>query len=682
MPIYWHDKGKFNSYHMVMFRFLRKISRHTFSALLTYCTIALPTCSHASHTQRFIPKDHLLEIKNCSDAVKAFEMNNYKAAFESASAKLCPKIRLMARWMQLRAGQGHHKDELSLENYVSFLKTVQRMPYEHEVRKVAESYILPVTPWDQIAFILKGGIPRSKPGIDVVLTHPDRHNLNDKQLLALWNAALLSVKEGVDHEAEVIRILKKKRYKLKARDYLDRFFVLHSASLKKANAFLDRSQAQLPADVYHSLKKILQIQGSKQVTVDQIVRTYSELPMVLKRRLEVKKWYLSTLVKYEIDMRPLFREHQSLFQDHIKSLWRYVHISARDALITKAYQRALDTLLIFDVKGVSQKVEKLFLSGMLYFQFLQSPEQALDAFETGVRLAGHPQTISKFRYWAGLVANKIGQKDRAEKHFRVAAKYAQTYYGQKAFQELQIPFQTSFMNTPVDSKDYTRIAQSRNVQFALLAQDLKRPDLIAPFLYLGFRRLATKSEKNVLVELCHNHLPGMTYDMARLWGVLSFDKRTYRTLSAVPSGELSPLVHAIIRKESGFFEAAISHAGACGLMQVMPGTALKVLDQQKTESALREIAQRLRSDPALNVSIGMRYVEKELERFAGYKPLMLAGYNAGPLNAEKWIGRYGDPRDNKTDVSVWIELLPFEETREYVKRVLANEYVYQHLNSQ
>jgi soluble lytic murein transglycosylase len=74
--------------------------------------------------------------------------------------------------------------------------------------------------------------------------------------------------------------------------------------------------------------------------------------------------------------------------------------------------------------------------------------------------------------------------------------------------------------------------------------------------------------------------------------------------------------------------------------------------------------------------IASAYIGDRMAEFSGNYVLTLAGYNAGPGRAREWIRAFGDPRDPKTDPIDWIETIPFEETREYVKKVLSNIQVY------
>jgi len=87
---------------------------------------------------------------------------------------------------------------------------------------------------------------------------------------------------------------------------------------------------------------------------------------------------------------------------------------------------------------------------------------------------------------------------------------------------------------------------------------------------------------------------------------------------------------------------------------------------------------RLLTDRAYNATIASAYIADRLQEFTGSYVLTLAGYNAGPGRARQWIREFGDPRDPAVDVVAWIERIPFEETREYVKKVLSNIQIYRY----
>jgi soluble lytic murein transglycosylase len=133
-----------------------------------------------------------------------------------------------------------------------------------------------------------------------------------------------------------------------------------------------------------------------------------------------------------------------------------------------------------------------------------------------------------------------------------------------------------------------------------------------------------------------------------------------------------PLVLALTRQESVFDPEAVSRSDARGLMQLKPTTAKEVA----TSLGVPFSADRLTLDAAYNIRLGSAYMTKLLDRFGGSYVLAIAGYNAGPNRVRQWVETYGDPRDPRVDVVDWIERIPFNETRNYVQRVLENLQVY------
>jgi peptidoglycan lytic transglycosylase len=130
------------------------------------------------------------------------------------------------------------------------------------------------------------------------------------------------------------------------------------------------------------------------------------------------------------------------------------------------------------------------------------------------------------------------------------------------------------------------------------------------------------------------------------------------------------LVLSIIRQESAFNPAAISSSGARGLMQLMPSTAQEVLTKLKLP---QESVTQLH-DPQLSITLGTRYFAGLLQRYQGNVVLALAGYNAGPGRASRWREQWSSvPTDE------FIERIPLDETRNYVKLILRNLMMYERL---
>jgi soluble lytic murein transglycosylase len=140
-------------------------------------------------------------------------------------------------------------------------------------------------------------------------------------------------------------------------------------------------------------------------------------------------------------------------------------------------------------------------------------------------------------------------------------------------------------------------------------------------------------------------------------------------LSAAREVGLDPAyMYGLIRQESRFVVSAKSAVGASGLMQVMPGTAAWTARKLSIDYHPDNI-----TDRGTNLRIGAGYLKLVLDDFQGMQALAAAAYNAGPGRPRRW-------RDGpRIDAAAWAENIPFNETRDYVKKVLSNAVVYAHL---
>lgn len=119
-------------------------------------------------------------------------------------------------------------------------------------------------------------------------------------------------------------------------------------------------------------------------------------------------------------------------------------------------------------------------------------------------------------------------------------------------------------------------------------------------------------------------------------------------------------VYGIIRRESAFNPQARSPVGARGLMQLMPATAKQVSKQLKIRAPSRQDLYT----PAFNINLGSKYIGDMLKKFNGNRALASAAYNAGPHRVKAWL-----PEDNELPADVWVDTIPFTETREYVRAI-------------
>ncbi len=130
------------------------------------------------------------------------------------------------------------------------------------------------------------------------------------------------------------------------------------------------------------------------------------------------------------------------------------------------------------------------------------------------------------------------------------------------------------------------------------------------------------------------------------------------------------LIYAIARQESAFAADAVSHAGARGLMQLMPATAK---EQAKHSGITNHRTQDLFT-PEHNIHLGSAYLGKLLNDFNGNRILAAAAYNAGKHRVKRWL----KTPQAKTPADVWVEVIPFRETRQYVQNVLTYAVIYEY----
>lgn len=135
---------------------------------------------------------------------------------------------------------------------------------------------------------------------------------------------------------------------------------------------------------------------------------------------------------------------------------------------------------------------------------------------------------------------------------------------------------------------------------------------------------------------------------------------------AEANGLSEDLIYGLIRQESLYRADVASHANAIGLMQLLHETALRTAKRARlpapSNAGLR--------DPATNIAVGSAHLRELISRFDGRTLLAIAAYNAGPRAVDRWLPE--TPRD----ADVWVENIPFNETRSYVQRVLGNALIY------
>jgi len=369
--------------------------------------------------------------------------------------------------------------------------------------------------------------------------------------------------------------------------------------------------------------------------------------------------------------------------------WPVRQWAARQALvkgdISAAYRIASENGLTTGVAFA----EAEWLAGWIALRFLDQPDQAYDHFTQLYEGVRTPISRARAAFWAAEAAvdmetgaMKMGDSTgewtmKAGKWYTAAARFKTTFYGQLANRQLGLTPTVTFAGMPVPDADAHAAFTARDlVQAIRVLGELGEGKLQKRF----FSRLSTLAvsgtDYTLAAELAQQQgRPDLAVRIAKAAvadGILLLDH--LYPFPALPEGS-SPeqaLVLAVVRQESAFYTGALSGAGAHGLMQILPRTARNMARRMK----VRFNRKKLRADPEYNMLLGRAYLTDLTERYSGSYVLALAAYNAGPSRANSWIRTFGDPRDPDVDPIDWIESIPFDETRNYIQRILEGLVIY------
>ncbi|GJD35965.1 soluble lytic murein transglycosylase [Methylobacterium aerolatum] len=362
--------------------------------------------------------------------------------------------------------------------------------------------------------------------------------------------------------------------------------------------------------------------------------------------------------------------------------WVERRIVARKLLDAGDAKTAYAVVAGHAARSPEKRIEAEFHAGWIALRFLNEPDRAAGHFARVAALAEGPNSLARGAYWQGRAAEASGRADEARRFYEKAAAQPIAYYGQVARAKLG---QTSLplRAVPVlDGAERQTFDDRLSVRALRLLEQAGLADLALPLFIDSARALTDAREVQALGDVAtetkdaralvavgklalHRGLPLDAHAFPTI-GIPSYD-----TFTAVPQVERA-MVYAIARQESQFDPKARSGAGARGLMQMMPATALRTAKRVSTAFD----PDRLTSDPAFCAKLGQAHLGELMEDWRGSYVLAFASYNAGGGNVKKWIDAYGDPRKGDVDVIDWVERIPFTETRNYVQRVMENLQVY------
>ncbi|WP_255471185.1 lytic transglycosylase domain-containing protein [Paracoccus sp. M683] len=313
-------------------------------------------------------------------------------------------------------------------------------------------------------------------------------------------------------------------------------------------------------------------------------------------------------------------------------------------------------------------------------------DRALAHFLHLETVVGSAISTARAAYWQGRAHEALGDQSAATTAYRAGAEHIGVYYGQLSAEKLGLTMPPEYA---VPGRAETSLPDWRG-------SDLRQAELFNAGLWLLASGRGDRAQQFFLQQADNGAPPDDIARMARLmiearmpWHALRLSKRAANAGAIYPAAHfpltgleqtdlgLPPeLVLSIARQESEFNHTVASHAGALGLMQVIPETAKAMA--RKIDEPFDQA--RMTRDAAYNARLGAAYLSGLRDRFGASVALVASGYNAGPGRPARWLRDFGDLRRGAdhggADPVDWVELIPFDETRNYVMRVAEAQPIY------
>jgi soluble lytic murein transglycosylase len=356
--------------------------------------------------------------------------------------------------------------------------------------------------------------------------------------------------------------------------------------------------------------------------------------------------------------------------------WSERRMIARAWLDRGAYDKAYQVCDQAVASSSPARVDAAFHAGWIALRFLKDPARAAPHFAAAAEAAETPISIARANYWSGRAAEALGRMDDARGFYSKAAAYPIAYYGQLAARKLGADEVTPRRPTEAASGD-ERAEATRVVELYLAAG---LDDFVTPIAYAAARTWTDGAQLAALAQVMRARASAasnvvfgkLATERGYPLDAVAFPTFGLPDYAPLPGSASAGQVLAVARQESEFLPRAASGAGAKGLMQILPMTAA---DTARKVGVPYDFG-RLVSDPSYNLQLGAAYLGQLIAAEGGSLAMAAAAYNAGAGRVAQWINAYGDPR-NGADPVDWVERIPYDETRDYVMRVVENYGVYQ-----
>lgn len=383
--------------------------------------------------------------------------------------------------------------------------------------------------------------------------------------------------------------------------------------------------------------------------------------------------------------RPRFDRPPANPEAYLELMIREARGAANDGNSRQAYEIAsrLDDLYpegtdvsLLSYNERDEYTNLAWLAGRTAFRANRFAEAA-ESFDRYGRAARSAQTRAKGFYWAARAAERAGDQGRSRRWLEQAAAGSDQFYGLLALERLgrraEAP-EAAPSPSAGDRANFLRRSLVEAIRYS--GQSGRRGDQ-SVFIRALASSLDNDRDRTLAAEFGQSigrpDLAVWVAREARSRGDTYYARQGFPTMYIpVAFRSVWSEAHGIMRQESSFDRGAQSHAGARGMMQLMPATAAS----EARRAGVPYNLSRLTEDADYNIHLGSQHLAGLMERFNNNLVLVAVAYNAGAGRVPQWIARNGDPRSGGVDVIDWIEDVPFAETRNYIQRVIENAMVY------
>ncbi len=614
------------------------------------------------------------DLNNVAAAVRAIDGRDYRGGLALRNQIRSALGRDMVTWY----AAVRTDTQMSFADIVAFARRKPDWPWPNQLRRMAERRVGAGAPAALVISWYAKAPPKTFDGqvaaIDLLLRAGKRTNAEDLIKRSWANTVYASRDEKAFYE----------RYKkyLQARDHQARMdYLLYRGKKRQAEQFM-RLVALEPGIRDAANARLLMRSRRTRLRIGLINAALAKVPKTIRGSedflYDEMRW-TRRIGRTQTSIQLLSRAPRKLNRPN--HWWKERNVQVRHAIQVRNYPLAYRLAADHRQKYTKNEHQAEWLAGYIALRLLKDPQRARKHFIRATETARWAWATARVAYWRGRLAERLGDKESARSFYTTAVRFPTTFYGQLASAKI------GRRNlTLLDDKSFARpnIANSESDVVQATWQFLRvgKGYYARAFALHAMVHHAGSPAEHVWLAKTIQSLTGKKYKIqtgVRLTKLAQRDGwaliwKGYPVIDLPADNTVEPaLVYALIRQESEFMAHAKSWVGARGLMQLMHFTARMEARDLKVPYSLS----RLTRDPAYNLRLGTVHMERLLKLYDGSYPLVLAAYNAGAHRVDRWLRYHGDPRTSKTvDWVDWIELIQFDETRGYVKRVLEAHTIY------